>query len=260
MDEQLKTLVRTGLTYLPGCSDAKYILQRVVRRALKRPFEPEFEALRHLSLRDGRVLVDVGANRGQSIDAMRLAGAGREIVSFEPNPWLVSRLRREYGSDEGVTIHELALSDREQTFTLFLPFYRGYMFDGAASLSKEEAEQWLVGRIYRFDPSLLTLKEFTVRAVRMDSLKLSPSFVKIDVQGVELDVIRGATETLTRYRPTLFIEAPSVELVKFLQPFGYFAAHWIKSSFKRGFANWGNTFFLTEERWGSVVPASVVIG
>lgn len=246
MDERLTTLLRTWQTYLPGGGDAKYMLQRTVRRALKRTFESEFEALRRLSLLEEFVLIDVGANRGQSIDAMRLTAPGRKIVSFEPNPWLVSRLKREYSMSEEVTIHELALSDREEIFTLFVPFYRGYMFDGAASLSKEEAGQWLVGRIHRFNPSLLTLKEFTVRAVRIDSLNLSPSFVKIDVQGMEIDVLRGALETLERHRPILLVETPSAELVELLQPFGYFAAHWTGSGFERGIENFYNIFFLTE--------------
>lgn len=166
MNQRLKTPLRTGQIYLPGGSDTKYVLQRTVRRALKRPCEPEFTALCHLTLRKESILVDAGANRSQSIDAMRLTAADREIASFEPNPLLAGRLQREYGASADVTIHPLALSDREQSFTPFAPSDRGYLFDGASSLSEKEAKQWLVGRIHRLNPALLTEENWALGQTR----------------------------------------------------------------------------------------------
>lgn len=45
-----------------------------------------------------------------------------------------------------------------------------------------------------------------VAVVTIDSLGLNPDFIKIDVEGYEFDVLRGARDTLEQYRPVLMIE------------------------------------------------------
>lgn len=46
----------------------------------------------------------------------------------------------------------------------------------------------------------------TVAVVNIDSLGLNPDFIKIDVEGYEFDVLRGARDTLEQYRPVLMVE------------------------------------------------------
>lgn len=45
-----------------------------------------------------------------------------------------------------------------------------------------------------------------VQVIAVDSLKLSPGFIKIDVEGMELQVLKGARGTLLKNRPTVIIE------------------------------------------------------
>jgi FkbM family methyltransferase len=49
-----------------------------------------------------------------------------------------------------------------------------------------------------------------VRMITLDSLNLSPSFIKADVEGMEVSLLRGAGETLTRSHPILFMERDTV--------------------------------------------------
>lgn len=46
----------------------------------------------------------------------------------------------------------------------------------------------------------------TVNMITLDSLNLSPDFIKIDVEGMEFDVIKGARETIIRSKPLIMIE------------------------------------------------------
>jgi FkbM family methyltransferase len=65
----------------------------------------------------------------------------------------------------------------------------------------------------------------------LDALEIPKvDFIKIDVEGYELEVLQGATATLKRSHPTLYIEMHSPELIKrvpeFMQSLGYSSQPW----------------------------------
>ena len=61
----------------------------------------------------------------------------------------------------------------------------------------------------------------------LDSFNLEPDFIKIDIQGYEISVLKGASKTLEKFKPTLLIETISagkdisLDIGKFLAQFGY---------------------------------------
>lgn len=135
--------------------------------------------------------VDVGAHQGGILAQMvRLAPRGRHFA-FEPLPRLAAALRARFPA---VTVHELALSDGagEATFQHVVddPGYSGFR-----------------RRTYELaHPRIETL---TVRTARLDDLlppDLGIHFVKVDVEGAELEVFRGALRTLRRWRPYVAFE------------------------------------------------------
>ena len=158
------------------------------RRHLR--LEPELGLLPALVARH-RVALDVGANKGVYTHALlRLAAA---VHAFEPNPelapWL-SRLRR-----PRLTIHPVALGDRDGEGTLRIPVGRG------GRPSRQGATLATTGRVRRG----FVEKRTPVR--RLDSLDLGDvGFIKIDAEGFEAEVIAGARETLARCRPVMLIE------------------------------------------------------
>ena len=60
------------------------------------------------------VVLDVGANTGQSIDLFRRTLANPNIISFEPNPALAADLKRKY-ADSGIVVEATALGSSEGT-------------------------------------------------------------------------------------------------------------------------------------------------
>ena len=244
MDEQLEKVLRTLQTRFPWAADLKYEAQRLVRRLSRRPFEEDFRAIRVLDLGPTPLMVDVGANRGQSIDAFGLVSPGARIVAFEPSPLLSARLLKRYRRRANVTIHAVGLGDRPGEFALNVPHYNGYPFDGLASFDLSAAQEWLETRVLRFDPTKLRTVSYRCKVRTLDEFDLEPVVIKVDVQGFEEKVLRGAEETLRRARPVLLVESPDAPTRAFLAGLGYTPHAFRERRLWPGETGHLNTFFL----------------
>jgi FkbM family methyltransferase len=134
--------------------------------------------------------LDVGAHTGAVLrELVRLAPEGRH-VAWEPLPALARRLREEFPL---VEVREAALSDHT----------------GERSFAHVLAEPGWSGFIERPTPGASPVESIEVRCERLDEClpeDVTPAFVKIDVEGAEEWVLRGARETLRRHRPVIAFE------------------------------------------------------
>ena len=140
--------------------------------------------------------IDVGANVG--VHTYFLARWSRRVHAFEPNPRLAEYLRR--ATSRKVNVIATALSDSTGVAKLSIPRLHGVEADPYASLEPRVASL----RASEFEEAV---DEVEVRTAPLDSLGMTEiGFIKIDVEGHELAVLRGARETLERDHPTLLIE------------------------------------------------------
>ena len=158
--------------------------------------QPEQLALRAM-LSAGVAFYDVGANVGFfTIIAARLLGPAGRIFCFEPLPENYRQIRHNamLNSFTNIEIIGTALGS----------------FDGEASFWTSAEPTWgklvSTGKV----PDKMT-GEIKVPVRRLDGIVAEsrlppPDAIKIDVEGAEVDVLLGATETLRRYRPRLLIE------------------------------------------------------
>jgi FkbM family methyltransferase len=139
-------------------------------------------------------MVDVGANRGQSIPAFKNLAPESNIVALEPEPKSAERLALRYRRDPTVTIHGCALGERATTVTFFVPTYGRWDCDGMSAIGRKAATEWLrdPGRMLLFNEAKLTVKEHQIECRTLDSYKLAPLLIKLHAQG---DVKRPATFT-----------------------------------------------------------------
>lgn len=136
--------------------------------------------------------IDVGANEGSVLEAIvRIAPAGRHIA-YEPLPELHEHLSRRF---PGVEVRRAALYDETGTasFTHVL---------GASTRSglRQRAD---------LDESVDRVQRISVPTERLDDVLeegYAPAVIKIDVEGAELHVLRGAIQTLQRHRPFVLFE------------------------------------------------------
>ncbi len=151
----------------------------------------------------GRSAIDVGANEG-GYTADFLSRGPRRVVAVEPGPRMATALRAKFADDARVVVRAEGLSDapgvlhgvkHHNCWTLARP---GQFANRLQAVSPGAEAFEGTGT---FDVTLTTL-DALVDELRLDDL----AFVKIDVDGYEPQVIRGARETLTRIRPSGLLE------------------------------------------------------
>jgi len=146
--------------------------------------ESEERALIASAVKPGMVTVDVGANVGlHTLGLARAVGPAGRVHAFEPDPGnrrLLERAVRRAGL-ANVILHREACSDRAGTLRLY-----------ASAANKGD---------HRTVPAPEARRSFEIPAVALDeALADEPhvDFVKIDVQGAEVPVLRGLARTLER--------------------------------------------------------------
>lgn len=151
------------------------------------------EALRSLirSLPDDANFVDVGANMGHILAAMVESAPDGEHVAFEPVPQLAQDLRRRFPR---VDVREQGLADKPGRFAFTVvpgkPSRSG--ISATLDLTVDAAVQEIEIEVTTLDDAL--------------KANYQPTLIKIDVEGGELEVLRGARRVLGEARPVLALE------------------------------------------------------
>lgn len=156
--------------------------------AFRERYEPELQVL-HRCVRPGSVAVDVGASYGiYTCVLARLVGPEGRVYAFEPEAEAAQVLRRNARRNRlgWVRVIQAACADSS----------------GAAALCHERdpSRNWIaLGRA-------VTWGSEVVEVVRLDDIVPAADFLKLDVEGAEELVLRGATDLLRRCRPTVLFE------------------------------------------------------
>ncbi|MCH8144310.1 MAG: FkbM family methyltransferase [Gemmatimonadetes bacterium] len=143
-----------------------------------------------LSKLDVDVLVDVGANDGHFGSKLRRHGYHGRLLSFEPAPGVYERLARLSAADRRWDVFRVALGDREETAVLNLmaaTTFNSFLKPNSLALRLFEVGTEIQGEVRvsvdRLDRILPTLLPDSDR---------QRVFLKIDTQGYDLNVLRGA--------------------------------------------------------------------
>jgi len=139
-----------------------------------------------------RLAVDVGANNGVTTEIM--ASNFQRVQAFELNPRLLKSL--EGALPENVTLWKMGLSSRQGQALLSVPVSKGVVLEGWGSVETPLVEKC---------EGMVTSK---VEVNTLDSFHfVDVDFIKIDVEGHELEVLKGGVETITRCRPWIVVES-----------------------------------------------------
>ncbi|MCV3214938.1 FkbM family methyltransferase [Plectonema radiosum NIES-515] len=150
--------------------------------------------------------IDIGCHLGSTLSTiLNLAPLGHHIA-IEPLPYKADWLKQKFPE---VEVKELALTDTPGEVTFYF-----------------NTTQSAYSGLHRREMKNSTLQELTVKSEMLDTILPADhrvDFIKLDVEGGELAVLRGAESTLQRYRPVLLFECTQPGLSSFgLKPIEVF--------------------------------------
>jgi FkbM family methyltransferase len=181
-------------------------------------FEPDTFKIVSAAVKPGMVVMDVGAQVGQY--TLLAAGLGARVHSFEADPQTFATLKTNVDRNRltRVQLNHCAVTDHEGTAQFFAgPAHQ--TGTGGLHAPESSTRSYLV--------PCLSLDEYA-KGQGIEHVDL----IKIDVEGAEMEVLRGAREILSRSRkPTLVVEyaedhqqamgSSTAHLTELLRSFGY---------------------------------------
>jgi FkbM family methyltransferase len=217
----MKTLVKLVLQKLLGFKNYLFIFSLYITATLKNN-RKEGDFLHFLTmLPDNSTVLDIGANIGVMTVHIARKLPGSQVFSFEPVPDNLFTLRRllKYFKITNVKIFEMALGNFNGTAEIILPEYKNVKFQGLSHIEGVEGSEGDTG------------EKYTVPMHRIDDIpelkELSKpvSGIKIDVENYEYNVLEGAKNLLTKYKPIIYAELwenqNRADCIKLLSEIGY---------------------------------------
>ena len=169
---------------------------------------PELNVIHSISSKN-KVSLDIGANLG--LFTYFMARSSKKVYAFEPNPYPLEQLKNVI--DDNVEIVPIAIGDVDGIVKLSIPKNRKGWSSNGASIKNVQLNEGI---------------QYEVCIRKIDSLKIENiGLIKIDVEGAELEVLKGAIKTISDQKPNLIIEneinrtEKPEYLFKFMKNIGY---------------------------------------
>jgi FkbM family methyltransferase len=158
------------------------------------PYNRDEQAVLRRFIGPGMTVADIGVNLGLYLAHMsHLVGSRGHVWGFEPNPALTPNLIRAAVQMKNATIVPVALNERPGPVKFFVP------------------EDHMMASMWDWTQAPKASDVLTVPALRLDDVGLTAiDFVKVDAEGAELEIFKGARSALDRPdAPVVLYEALS---------------------------------------------------
>lgn len=175
----IKNTIKKGLELLPFTLTKNMEYDRQTLKVLKKVLNSDSNC------------IDIGCHKGEVLDLILNYAPKGEHIGFEPIPTFYNKLKEKYPSN--CSFYNIALSDTEGSISFNYvktnPAYSGIKQRSYANNNEE-------------------IEIIKVETKKLDDIlnNYKPDFIKIDVEGAELQVLKGAINTLTKYKPIVVFE------------------------------------------------------
>ena len=200
-----------------------FLLKRRLQRSIKRNDEQEINLVKKF-IKSGTDSIDVGVYRG--VYSYEMSKYSEKVHSFEPNPIIFKYINKNLKKFiKNIHLYNFALSNQNKTINLKIPIRN-------SNSNKEIFEEYYeMGKAtIHNENNFENYENFEIQTKKIAELNFDNkiSFIKIDVEGHELEVIEGAKNTIKRDKPVLLVEIEKqytkkevAESINFINSLGY---------------------------------------
>lgn len=189
----------------------------MMRARIEGTYEPFKTRMIQRLLQPGMTYVDIGTNKGYfAVLAARLLHGTGQVLAFEPEPWNCRCVRHSIDANAyaNIRLFELAVGDANKVASLHLGNKSGW--------------HSILPNLPQCGRDTIEVQQRCLDSI-LDELEVTQvDVVKIDVEGVELRVLDGARETLTRNSDIVllmdlhpYLGTSSIAVCDFLQDLGF---------------------------------------
>jgi FkbM family methyltransferase len=202
-NSKLPLLIEIDLQHMQGKGSGGDSTEVEAREALKFMLQTN---------KSNPIVLDVGANIGLYSEAVRRNAPQATVFAFEPSSNARKILEEKFIGDSSVTIVPLALGSSNSNQTL----WTDSPGSGLASLTKRRLEHFGIDFNQSERVDVVTLDAWA------DSINVVPTLIKMDVEGHELDVMKGGLKTLAATQVIQFeFGGCNIDTRTFFQDFWY---------------------------------------
>jgi FkbM family methyltransferase len=164
--------------------------------------EPEIIALMLTKLQEGDTFVDVGTHYGfEAMVGSKVVGKSGRVVAFEPNPGSFKIARMNLTGDN-VSLNNLAVGDYEGVVNM-----NAYDIYSSAMNSVTNDSSFVDNPWVRSKEGKVIEVKLTTLDVFLNDRTRPVNFIKCDVEGFEVNVIKGALKVITKDKPLIVLES-----------------------------------------------------
>jgi|TARA_Y200000002_G_scaffold377239_1_gene382494 FkbM family methyltransferase len=177
------------------------LLKRRLERSIKNKDENEIDLLKRF-IKPGTDSIDVGVYRG--VYSYEMSKYSKKVHSFEPNPLIFKYINKNLKKiSSNIDLYNFALSNENKVSNLRIPIRN-------KKIDKENYEEhYLMGRatVHELN-NFQDYEKFEITLKKIDDFNFDNeiSFMKIDVEGHEMEVIEGGKLFIKKNKPVLLVE------------------------------------------------------
>lgn len=164
--------------------------------------EPEIIALMLTKLKDGDTFVDVGTHYGfEAMVGSKIVGKADSVIAFEPNPTSFKIAKMNLKADN-ISLNNLAVGDYEGVVNMNAYDIYSSAMNSVTSNTDFVDNPWVRSK----DGKVIEMK-LTTLDVFLNNRTKPVNFIKCDVEGFEVNVIKGAATLIATDRPLIVLES-----------------------------------------------------